>query len=709
MKRYRRFNIIVTVVIFVGFTLLGIFVFQLSYYRSFEALIDLYGSFKYYFMNLFGIETSGFPSVILPSKVLDNMTNLPSDFGGFTQQTKDYFYWFFNGENFKLWGVITAERFTECIKVITILLPCFILVIVVIKRIYGAVNNNYNIDTKPLKAYKWLTKKTVLPLKNLILDYIEFVRQNRWIWITWLIIWIFHLNLATIVVEFFAYYFFFAISFQLGTIYPQFVKLVVDLQVLFTHVPLWVLLIIGIVLLDRWRRKIAKNRLKHFEARNCGFINELPIVSMSCGSMGKKKTTLITDMALSQEVMFRQKALEILQNADMKFPYFPWICFEKQIQTAMEYGQIYNLASVKIFVHKKRDRYPKNIDNTEQIYGYDIARYGDKFCDALSVKTLFDILETYALAYFVYVIESSLIVSNFPIRTDNFVISDGNFPMWVTDFFPENLTDGRHSHILDFDVLRLGKKVLENNPKVGSFEFGVVAITEVGKERGNNLELKEVKKKNDETNQKNDLFNSWLKMCRHSATIDNFPFIKVFTDEQRPESWGADARDLCDIIHIVSSGEQRLALPLYTIEEMITEWCVNRVIALYYDFRYRRGDNTLIVYLLKSLAAKLWQRNLRIYNKYGYSVLQIEKERGTMDGKPDKRKYYLMNRKIYAKRFSTDCFSDYFNEMARNAKTGINDYIEYATEKASVSELKEQHSYFINALYKSNEEDTAMN
>lgn len=136
MKRYRRFNIIVTVVIFVGFTLLGIFVFQLSYCRSFEALIDLYGSFKYYFCNLFGIETNDFPSVILPSKVLNNTTNLPSDFGGFTQRTKDYFYWFFNGENFKLWGVITAERFTEFLKVITILLPCFILVIVVIKRIY---------------------------------------------------------------------------------------------------------------------------------------------------------------------------------------------------------------------------------------------------------------------------------------------------------------------------------------------------------------------------------------------------------------------------------------------------------------------------------------------------------------------------------------------------------------------------------------------
>ena len=56
-------------------------------------------------------------------------------------------------------------------------------------------------------------------------------------------------------------------------------------------------------------------------------------------------------------------------------------------------------------------------------------------------------------------------------------------------------------------MLRLGKKVMENNPKAGSFEFGVASITEIGKERGNNLELKEVKKGTDEANQKNDLFN----------------------------------------------------------------------------------------------------------------------------------------------------------------------------------------------------------
>lgn len=227
-----------------------------------------------------------------------------------------------------------------------------------------------------------------------------------------------------------------------------------------------------------------------------------------------------------------------------------------------------------------------------------------------------------------------------------------------------------------------------------------MAITEIGKERGNNLELKEVKKGTDETNQKNDLFNSWLKMCRHSATVDNYPFIKVFTDEQRPESWGADARDLCDIIYIAQSEKQRLALPFYTLEETVSEWAFNTFIGLYYDFRYRRGNNTLLVHLLKSVTAWIWKRNLRIFNRYGYSVLRIEKQRGTMDGITEKRKYYLMNRKIYSRRFSTDCFSNYFNDMAGRTNVGLADYTEYLTEKASVEELKLQNSYFINALYK---------
>ena len=687
----RRFNIAVTVVIsaiFLGLTA----IFWQSYVRFGESCRDFGLSVAYYVCELFGIDYSLTPTVTEYSGVLQWEILLPSDWNGFTASAKEYFVLLIDGENFAGYWAAVGDIMLVVAKLIAVLLPCVIVLILVIYRMYRQGNTKHNHDTKPLRVFKVISKYTYQPLKRAVLCYRGYLSEHKGIWVCWIILWVFHLNAASIVMGFFAYYFYFVLSFDVANIYVQVCKLFIDLQVIFRHFPWWSIVTVCWLLFNRWRKRIALNRLHHFEARNCGFINELPIVSMSCGSMGKKK--------LSQEVMFRQKALEILQNNDMKFPYFPWIAFEDELRACMEHGTVYNLALVKTWVALKRSRFARHRNVHWQIYGYELQRYSGTFDDALKINDLFEVLETYAMAYFIYVIQSSLIVANYSIRTDNALTDCGNFPLWLTDFFPKNRrTESRHAHILDFDVLRLGKKVLGNNPKAGSFEFGVVAITEIGKERGNNLELREIKKGADDTNQKNDLFNSWLKMCRHSATVDNFPFIKVFTDEQRPESWGADARDLADILYINSCGDMRLSLPFYTIEEMISEWAFNRFMRLYEDFRFRRGDNTLLVHILKSITAWLWRRNLRIYNRFGYSILKIEKERGTMDGKTENKKYYLMNAKIYAKRFSTDCFSDYFNDLARRSRTGLSDYLEYATEKASVEELKAQNSYFINVLY----------
>ena len=700
MKWQRRLNIALTIALTVAFILLGVFVFRLSYCRTIEGLIDLYGSFKYYFCVLFGFPVDGIPSVAERSKVLNWDVILPADFETFKANFISFCRLFISEENFLSWLNSTGGKAGVWAKIFVILLPCILAVIIAIKRLYAKGNTKHNVDTIPLRIFKKISAVTYQPTKRFICSYIDFLREHNRLWISWLIMWAFHLNLASIVIGFFAYYFFFAVSFRVDTIYTQFVKLTIDLQPLLRFFPWWSLSIAAYCLFYNFRKKIALNRLRHFEAKNCGFINELPIVSMACGSMGRKKTTLITDMTLSQEVMFRQKSFSILQENDMKFPYFPWILFEKELQKCMEYHSVYNLATVKEWVKKKHHRYEKHGGTTGQLYFYDENRYGTIYRDGLKESNIFDILETYAQAYFIYVLQSSLIVSNYAIRTDSEILDVGNLPMWVTDFFSEESRPERFSHILDFDVLRLGKKVLENNPKAGSFEFGVVAITEIGKERGNNLELKEVKKITNETNQKNDLFNSWLKMCRHSATVDNFPFIKVFTDEQRPESWGSDARDLCEILTIISAEEQRLALPFYTIEGMVIEWLYGCFIDLYADFRYNRGDNTLLVHILKSVTAWLWKRNVKIYNKYGYSVLSVAKQAGTMDGKSKRKKYYLMNRKIYSRRFTTDCFSDYFNEQAKKSHVSLNDYISYKTEKATVEELKKQNSYFIGGLYR---------
>ena len=700
MKRLRVFNIALTVLLSLCFILLGVFCFNTSYLRLLESLGDLWQSVKFYGSKIFGFEYNGVPSVTEFSEVMKWNIFLPEDLSAFKEQAGSYFKLLFSAENLSSYGKFVGEILLTFMKILAIALPCIVIFILLLKRLYKNSNNNYNKDTVPLRVFKWISNYTYQPIKRCVTAYIKFLKDHNFIWILWLILWAIQLNLATIIVAFFAYYFYFVMSFDFATIYIQFCKLFIDLQVVIKSVPIPVWLVLGYVMFAKWRKRVAISRLNHYEARNCGFINELPIVSMSCGSMGKKKTTLITDMALSQEVMFRQKAFELIRKNDMKFPYFPWICFEQELKACMEHKTVYNLATIKEWIKLKRKRFDKHQNEHLQLYGYDYKKYGTEYYDGLQVSTLFDILERYALLYFIYVIESSLIVANYSIRTDNMLLDSGNFPMWYTNFFPEQLTDGRHAKILDFDTLRLGKKVIEENPNIGSFEFGVVVISEVGKERGNNLELREMKKGTEETNQKNDLFNAWLKMCRHSATVDNFPFIKVFTDEQRPESWGADARDLCDVIHIVSSGETKLAMPFYTIEDMLSEWAFNGFIGLYYDFRFRRGDNTLLVHILKALTSFIWRRNMRIYNKYGYSILRIEKERGTMDGKIEKKRYFIMSRKIYSRRFSTDCFSDYFNELAKNTKVGLADYREYATEKATVEELKLQNSYFINSLYK---------
>lgn len=700
MKKLRVFNISLTIILSLLFIFLGVFHFSTSYIRFAEATGDLWNSVKIYFCEIFGVVHSVPPTVEEYSEVMKWDIFLPETLQGFKEEATEYVTMLGDEDNFRSYLSIISDKLEDFAKASAILLPCILLLILAIKRIYEAPNTKHGKDTAPLRAFKWVSRLTYQPVKRWVLSYIAFLKQYTYIPTLWAICWAFNLNLASIIVAFFAYYFYFAVTFRFETMYLQFCKLFIDLKVALEVFPKWSLITLGYILFDRFRRKIAQAHLRHLEARNCGFINELPIVSMTVGSMGKKKTTIITDMALSQEVMFRQKAFELIRKNDMKFPYFPWICFEMELRRCMEYGVVYNLATVKEWVKKKRLRYEKQENADLQLYGYDCERYGFTYDDGLRIWGLFDVLESYAQLYFIYVIESSLIVANYSIREDNRCIDAGNFPMWATDFFPElTVEGGRHAHILDFDVLRLGKKVLENNPNAGSFEFGVVVISEVGKERGNVLDHKEIKKNTDETNQKNDLFNSWLKMCRHSATVDNFPFIKVFTDEQRPESWGADARDLCDIVHIVSSGKMRLAMPFYTIEEMLTEWAFDGFISMYYDFRHRRGDNTLLVHILKTVTSWLYKRNAKIYNRFGYSVSAIEKERGTMDGKPEKKKYYVMNKKIYARRFSTDCFSDYFNEMARNSKVGLNDYMEYATEKATVEELKLQNSYFINALY----------
>ncbi|MDE5616185.1 MAG: hypothetical protein K2I78_00185, partial [Clostridia bacterium] len=585
--------------------------------------------------------------------------------------------------------------------------PVILVFILLFKRYFSQQNNDYNKDSKALKIFKIVSRWTYQPIKSFVLNLIVFIQRHKIYYIMWGIMLALNFNLFTIFIEFVAWYLYFSMSFDLGSVFIQLQKLVLDLKVIFDTVPRWMLVILFVVVLYRISLKIGFARLYHNERRNRGFINSLAIVSLPYGSMGAGKTKFVTDMSLSTEIQFRDDAFEIILEIDMHFPNFPWIVFENELKKAMEYHIVYDKWSCLRWVRQCRDEWQKD-STASKMFDYDFEKYGLEYCNELEVIDIWKSLEDYACAYFIYTVQTSLLISNYSIRVDNVFMDMGNFPLWNSDFFKKDcrLIDSlsRHSHIIDFDMLRLGKIMLDNNPNRNAFGFGIYVVSEIDKERKNSLELNEIKKGDKECNQKNDLFNTLLKMSRHACIVSNRVFTKIFGDLQRPSSLGADALDLGTIIDISDSSEMSPTLPFFSpfyIIDLLYCFLKSRFDNLYIKYRFNRADNTLFMYIFKTIVTKLDHYHERINNLFGSQVLSLELERGTRDGKSERKaKYFIMPKKIYSKRYSTDCLSGIFEARGEINTIGIDDLAEYADIIATNDELLKQQSHFQNDVRK---------
>lgn len=696
---YRHY---ICVCITLGFLALSVFYFKYADDRIAESFNDLKNSSLFYVNNLLDLNLSGeltinqFSSCPLPLPF-----NLPNNWNDFKILWGNYWSLWIDWENFKSYLLSLGNVMYFISKALLIILPILLLFVVGKSFSRNKIDNNYNEDTKPLKLFKKIEDKLYFPIKRWISSFCLFLKGKDIYLKLWVLIWFYNFNGFAIAIEFVAYYLYFVCSFKTITLYIQCLKLLMDLSVLINFFPPILWAIFTFVFVNLICKKIGYERLEHMELKDRGYINERPIVLMLNGTMGSKKTTMITDIALSQEILFRNEAFERLLKTDLKFPNFPWINLENNLKKAIKKHSVYNLATCKRYVKGKRKKFEKR-SLKRNIYMYDFEKYGMTYDDSLSINYIWDIIETYVQLYFIYIIESSLIISNYSIRTDNVITSVGNFPLWGVDLFKRDTrlmeTYSRHSHILDFDMLRLGKTMIEFNEKTDCFEFGVINITEIGKERKNSVELQGIKKDSEDANQKNDLFNTELKMIRHSATVDNFPFVKVITDDQRPESWGADARDLTEIIFVDKTSETKNARPLFFFYDFFFSFFVNRFKRKYYDYRYSHGGNNLRMYLYHLIVSKMNSYLIRNVNTFGYYVLDTSIESGRLDGDVKASKYYLMFKKVYSKRFSTDCFSDFFTQKALCSKLGLNDLEEFKDTKASFEEMLKENSYFFNDL-----------
>ena len=91
MRRLRTFNVLLTVLLSAFFILLAVFVFNNSYLRFWESLVDFWNSIRFYFYELFGIPHKTIPTVDGYSKIMTFDIFLAEDWEGFKEQATSYF------------------------------------------------------------------------------------------------------------------------------------------------------------------------------------------------------------------------------------------------------------------------------------------------------------------------------------------------------------------------------------------------------------------------------------------------------------------------------------------------------------------------------------------------------------------------------------------------------------------------------------------
>lgn len=648
-----------------------------------------------------------FDATVLHTQAVDLRRYVPFDTDELIRKLQALPHAFFS-DLFRDYLASVLEAAVSFLRIATVAVPAALLVGIALREKICQPNTDHGKNSRPLQL--WLS--TVHPTWIAVRDW--FARSWEWLtahgywWKLFLLVWSVNLNLVGIAVDALAFYFRFASTISLTELLTtQPLKLLIDLILTFSALPLPCWIVIGLILLELWRRSVGYKVLERHEAANRKFLTELPLVVFLVGTMGSKKTTHMTDFALSFDILLRDRALEMLLDIDLEFPSFPWIALEQDLIDAMRKHRVYNLASCRRYFARKEKAFRRS-PCANNLYGYDPNTSPMTYQNGLEAVELWQDLTDYACLFLIYCLESTLLISNYSVRVDTVLQNAGNFPIWDNDLFrrdPRRVDAiSRYAHILDFDVLRVSRQVIEDNRLTGSLEFGVILITEIDKERGNRLKLEGLKKYYDETNQKNDNFNYSLKMGRHPATVRNFPFIRFIVDAQRPESWEADGRELTTELRISACSERKLAMPLFVFFEILHDRIVPKFREWYPTYRYACGDNKLTVRLRHEIVSALHRRYDRVYNTFGYMESTLTVVDGREEDAIERHRYYLSTKKIYARRFATDCYREFFAERSLRSGKGIADYQTYKTVCASPKELARQNSYFIAEMQNLSEE-----
>ena len=709
------------------FTLISLgagFLFPNSLPRLAESVRDLATSFFYYIAQLFYRDGNPIKATVIElqswqfaNQIWKPIKILPYTWDEFLVAWDVYWEAFFSKDNFGRYLSYLADLSFYSSRFLLILLPLVMLFILQINSYKDKRCNVRNLESKQLKKFKDFQFNRIYPMIAWFKDFGVFLQENSVYKSTWIVLWCLHFNIFSMVIAFFAYYLYFVASWDFISLFTQVLKLLNDLTPMIRFIPTIIWIIVGVKVYNYICRSMAFNRLYYAEKCNRSFLRGRGVVTTVYGEMGIGKTQMITSMALSAEIEQFDMAFEILLEKDMQFPNFPWQTFRDELKKRIDSRKIVDLLSCRKWVVTAA-KYFDYISSTyspeewkirckeckfiksDYTFGYDYTHYRTTYNDELKITHLFKALEDYACAYLIFTVKTTLLFSNYSIRVDSILNSLGNMPSRDNDFLnrsPElQEAYSHHAHIIDVDMIRLGKKIIKDNPKARRLSFGVFVITEIDKEFKNMQELKETKINEKETNQKNDLHNACIMMSRHAAVVANRVFIRFIADLQRPEAWGAGGRELGEVIYISEKSELTPALPFfspYWLMQGLFSWIKGCWDSFYARYIENRSDNTLFVYLAKNITGMINNHYDKINGLLGTQTLSLEIQSGRMDGEVKKEKWRLIMKKDRSRRYKTACLEAVFDSYVPNTMH-IDDFIMYAGEVGTDEENQLQNSYF---------------
>ena len=558
------------------------------------------------------------------------------------------------------------------------------------------------------KVLLWIVKKCFVPIGKLVREFIDFMAEHKRITYFLFFVWLLNFNVITVGLEAFSFYFYFISSFDFLAVLLFLLKLLFDVLILLFCMPLLYWAVVSFRVYYRYREFQALDELRHMEAKNCGYLKTLDIVTLIIGEPGKGKTTLLTDFVLSWVNIYKEESLRILYKYEMMFPAFCFGKFREDLIDKIEQHEIFCLPQVNDYVDKLFADYEDTKDKG-LLYGYDADFCRMTVDIGMRVVSLKEAMKIYGRAFLVYY-NNNPSLSNYPIRFDGNFDDSKYMKRWNGDFFTRK-KESRFSRILNQDMLRHGRKMDPSSAYNGTFGYGVYSHTELAKSVGNQNTNAQYKAEAKECNPKNDKHSYAYMMGRHPfSTVDNFVFFRFIGDEQRASSLMAEELGLMSVLSIGEKSDLKLAIEgfdwLYDLKNNLDK----KFNKFYWQRENVRGDVTVSMLCLKHVISFLRLACERLDNRFGYRETELIRQQGSAfsgnqgttntAGAAQSHIYYQMNMKDYSDRFMTDCYSQLYAKAQKACGMGIMDMQEYSSLGMTPEEMDLQNDHFMKKLMK---------